>query len=98
MKQVLDSLQGMQSKIDEIQGALVETTSAVTAGQHRAEELTAHLAAIESSPRTALKHVTVPPLDASVGTGAEANPLGSPLTSPSGAAAARPPAQASGSG
>jgi DNA-binding protein YbaB len=78
MKQVLDSLQGMQSKIDEIQGALVETTSAVTAGQHRAEELTARLTAIESSPRTALKHVTVPPLDAGVGTGAEANPLGSP--------------------
>ncbi|KAK1670478.1 hypothetical protein QYE76_058637 [Lolium multiflorum] len=98
MKQVLDSLQGMQSKIDEIQGALVETTSAVAAGQHRAEELTARLAAIESSPRTALKHVTVPPLDAGVGTSAEANPLGSPLTSPSGAAAARPPAQVSGSG
>jgi hypothetical protein len=58
MKEVLDSLQGMQTKIDEIQGSLVETSSMVMATNQRAEDLTSRLAAIESNPNMASPGVT----------------------------------------
>ena len=98
MKQVLDSLNGMQTKIDEMQGSLADTTTVVTAGQQRIDDLTIRLAALESSPRTALKHVLVTPNDTGDGMGADLLPRGSSLPSPPGAAATHPSVQASGSG
>jgi hypothetical protein len=94
MKQVLDSLQGMQTKIDEIQDSLVETTTAVVAGKQRADDIATRLAVVESSTSTALKHITVTPPAAGDGLGVESHPMGSTRPSPSGAAAARPPGPA----
>ena len=96
MKQVLDSLNGMQTKIDEIQESLADTTMAVAASHQRADDLASRLAAIESSPRTEVKQVT--PSGVLEGHGADPHPLGPPLPSPSGAAAAHPSASAPGSG
>jgi TolA-binding protein len=88
MKQVLDSLQGMQAKIDELQGQLATTTTTVVLGQQRSDDVAARLAALEASTHTAPKQVATAP--------SSAPPTEDGGTS--GAAAARPPASATGSG
>ncbi|KAK1627678.1 hypothetical protein QYE76_001993 [Lolium multiflorum] len=91
-KQVLDSLQGMQTKIDEIQGSLAETTTTVVAGQQRMGDIANRLAAVELSARTALKPISVPLPGAGDGHGAEPNPMGSTRPPALGAATACPSA------
>jgi hypothetical protein len=98
VKQVLDSLGGMQAKIDELQMSLGETTTAVTVSQQRAEDISARMIALEQNPPTAVKFVAAPPLGVGNSMGADSTPFACPLPSPSGAAAARPSASASSSG
>jgi hypothetical protein len=92
MKQVLDSLGGMQAKIDELQISLGEKTTAVTVSQQRAEDISARMIALEQNPPKAVKFVAAPPLGVGNSMGADSTPFACPLPSPSGAAAARPSA------
>ena len=97
MKQVLDSLSGMQTKIEELQTSISATSSALTAGQHRAEELASRVTAIESNPPTAQKRMDTPESSGMMAPGADLL-LGSPLPPPLGDAAARPSASTQHSG
>lgn len=102
MKQVLDSLNGMETKIDEIQEQITATSAAVASGQQTTDALATRLTALEISPRTALKHVaTATNLAVPVtedGDGADPFRSGSSLPSPPGVAAARTSASAPSSG
>lgn len=102
MKQVLDSLDRMQTKIDEIQEQITATSAIVASGQQTTDALTTRLTALEISPRTALKHVATA-TNSSVpvtedGDGADPLRSVSSLPFPSGVAAARTSASAPNSG